>query len=46
MTQKCRLLAFHERMSYKGHESLRAVIARKEVLRESDAFEFPEYLHT
>ena len=33
-------------MSYNGHESPRAVIARKEVLRESDAFEFPEYLHT
>jgi hypothetical protein len=33
-------------MSYKEIESLRAVIARKEVLRESDAFEFPEYFDT
>ena len=38
-----RVLASDERMSYKHHESIRAVIARKEVLSESDAFEFPEH---
>jgi hypothetical protein len=36
------VLALGERLSYKRVVSLRAVIARKEVRRASDAFESPE----